>query len=87
MPQIYVDGHVSAHIFYEEEFPITRCFDNRNEDLEIVVVMDFLSGLPIGYGEEPIALPSPVFVVDCIHSIARHPKELWSAWEQLKNDF
>jgi len=87
VPLIYEEGNVEAHIFFDDEMPQVRCFDKRRGTLQVQVVMNLLSHLPDGYGEEAEDLPTPDFVVEAIQSVTRHLDQLWPAWEQIRREF
>lgn len=87
MPQIYEEGNVEANIFFDDDVPQVHCFDKRRGKLEVEVIMNLLTHLPDGYGEEARDLPTPEFVIEAIQSVLRHLDELWIAWEQIRQEF
>ncbi len=87
MPQIYEEGNVEAHIFFDDDVPQVHCYDKRRGVLEVQVVMNLLLRLPDGYGEEPVDFPTPEFVIEAIGSVLRHLDELWTCWEQIRREF
>lgn len=83
MPQIYEDNNVDAHILYHDEMPQVHCYDLRHGFMEVEVVIDLWLCLPVGYGEEPSAFPSPEFVIEAIQSVLRNHPKLWEEFERI----
>lgn len=87
MAQIYEAGNLLVHVFNGSKEPVAHCYDRRDESFRTVVI-DLLTLLPTGYGEdqEDHQLPTWQLAVEAITSCAEHEEELWAAWDELRND-
>ena len=86
-----MEGNVAAHIPNGSIEAAVRCYDRRDDEFKTLVVIDLFVFLPIRYNpedfdEDDSRLPSWQFVVEAIQVCARHEKELWKAWDNLKDD-
>lgn len=87
MPRIYGEGNVEAHILYGDEYAQVHCYDKREGEMEVEVVVDLLLLLPVSYGEEPTAFPTPAFTIEAMQSVLRHHQRLLEAWEKISKEF
>ena len=88
MPQVFQEGHVDAHVLYHDEVPQIHCYDARCGFMRVEVVINLLTRLPDGYGDEPDDLPLPEFVIEALQAfLLRDPDELWAKWEKVRQEF
>ena len=85
---IFEEGDVSVHIFPGSSRLRAHCYDERDEALRTVVIIDLLAFLPVSYGDEQDdnQIPTWQFCIRAIQVCAQRGDELWQAWWMLKNE-
>lgn len=74
------------HISEGSKAPLARCYDKRNEEFKILVVVELFNFYPVGFGQEQedAVLPHFRFVIEAMEACAKHAEVLWSAWDELR---